>query len=279
MQVSHGLPQGAERAEADRARARLLTLDGWTSARIAQAFGVREDTVRLWRSDFVRGGVDALRARVAPGPVPLKAQGRSQGRGSAFVGAGGRPTEPDVVAPRRRERATRRPQYFTLAALLGAAQKRGVSIRRPLHTLKGRQCADEVDRVGLRLTLRKAQAAVGDIVLLFVDESEALTHPYLARAWAERGADLRVEAPGQAKKIAMMGAPDWRDRLARPPVDRRHLQNQAQRRLHRLSGRPRSSLWPQIRPMPKTRRHRARQRPDPYQQGDQGRAGRPRPLA
>ena len=45
-------------------------------------------------------------------------------------------------------------------------------------------------------------------MLLFVDESEALTHPYLARAWAKRGADLRVPAPGQAKKIAIMGALD-----------------------------------------------------------------------
>jgi transposase len=62
--------------------------------------------------------------------------------------------------------------------------------------------------VGLRLTLRKAQAEAGDIVLLFADESEALTHPYLARAWAKCGADLRVPAPGQAKKIAMMGALD-----------------------------------------------------------------------
>jgi transposase len=60
----------------------------------------------------------------------------------------------------------------------------------------------------LRLKLRKAQAAAGDIVLLFADESEALTHPYLARAWAKRGADLRVPAPGQSKKIAMMGALD-----------------------------------------------------------------------
>ena len=40
---------GPDRAEADRARAVLLTLRGWTSARIAEAFGVREDTVRLWR--------------------------------------------------------------------------------------------------------------------------------------------------------------------------------------------------------------------------------------
>ena len=56
--------------------------------------------------------------------------------------------------------------------------------------------------------MRKAQAAAGDIALLFADESEALTHPYLAHAWAKRGADLRVQAPGQAKKVAMMGAQD-----------------------------------------------------------------------
>lgn len=48
----------------------------------------------------------------------------------------------------------------------------------------------------------------GDIVLLFQDESEALTHPYLARAWARRGADLRIAAPGQARKVAMLGALD-----------------------------------------------------------------------
>ncbi len=65
---------GADRAEADRDRAILLTLAGWTSARIAEAFGVREDTVRLWRSDFMRGGIEALSASVAPGPAPLKAE-------------------------------------------------------------------------------------------------------------------------------------------------------------------------------------------------------------
>jgi len=57
--------------------------------------------------------------------------------------------------------------------------------------------------------LRKAQADAGDIVLLFSDESEALTHPYLARTWAKRGADLRVPAPGQSRKVAMMGTLDW----------------------------------------------------------------------
>jgi transposase len=62
--------------------------------------------------------------------------------------------------------------------------------------------------VGLRLRLRRAQAEAGDIVLLYGDESEALTHPYLARAWAKRGADLRVPAPGQAKKVALIGSLD-----------------------------------------------------------------------
>lgn len=61
-----------DRGEADRARAVLLTLAGWTSPRIAEAFGVREDTVRLWRSDFGRGGVAALQASIAPGPSPVK---------------------------------------------------------------------------------------------------------------------------------------------------------------------------------------------------------------
>ena len=64
-------------------------------------------------------------------------------------------------------------------------------------------------RSGLRLLLLKQQALAGDIVLLFADESEALTHPYLARAWASRGADPRVAAPGQASRIGMTGAFDF----------------------------------------------------------------------
>ena len=63
-----------DRGEADRARAILLTLAGWTSARIAEVFGVREDTVRLWRGDFARGGVEALKASVYAGPPPVKTE-------------------------------------------------------------------------------------------------------------------------------------------------------------------------------------------------------------
>jgi transposase len=63
-----------DRGEADRARAVLLTLAGWNSPRIAEAFGVREDTVRLWRSNFADGGAAALKASVAPGPIPVKSE-------------------------------------------------------------------------------------------------------------------------------------------------------------------------------------------------------------
>ena len=49
-------------------------------------------------------------------------------------------------------------------------------------------------------------AAPAHVVLLFGDESVALTHPSLARVCAERGADLRVPAPGQAKKVALVGS-------------------------------------------------------------------------
>jgi transposase len=45
--------------------------------------------------------------------------------------------------------------------------------------------------------------------LLFGDESEALTHPYLAHVWAKKGADLRVPAPGQARRVALLGVLDW----------------------------------------------------------------------
>jgi transposase len=35
---------------------------------------VREDTVRLWRSDFARGGVEAVKASVYAGPPPVKTE-------------------------------------------------------------------------------------------------------------------------------------------------------------------------------------------------------------
>src|SRR5204863_8212614 len=68
------LSHSRDRGEADRARAILPTLSGWTSGQIAQAAGVREDTVRFWRSAFMTGGIEALKTAVAPGPAPVKAE-------------------------------------------------------------------------------------------------------------------------------------------------------------------------------------------------------------
>jgi transposase len=65
-----------------------------------------------------------------------------------------------------------------------------------------------VDRAGLRLKHLAQQAAAGDLVLLFADEAECLTHPYLAYVWARRGEDLRLPAPGQAQRRALLGAFD-----------------------------------------------------------------------
>jgi len=63
-----------DREEADRARAILLSLEGWSSVRIAEAFSVKPDSVRHWRWTFGREGVSGLRARKAPGAEPVKAR-------------------------------------------------------------------------------------------------------------------------------------------------------------------------------------------------------------
>ena len=62
------------RGEADRARAILLTLQGWTSLEVAEAFGVTPDAVRHWRGWFTERGVDALRSTLAPGPSPARGE-------------------------------------------------------------------------------------------------------------------------------------------------------------------------------------------------------------
>ena len=107
------LSGSCERGEADRARAVLLTLEGWTAGRIAHAFGVREDTVRQWRCDFMKAGVDALRMRKAEGPTPVKTE------------AALRVATPLFEAP-----AADRPNW-TLSRLAAEVERReGVSISR-----------------------------------------------------------------------------------------------------------------------------------------------------
>lgn len=57
------------RGEAERARAILLTLPGWTSLEVAEALGVMPEAVRHWRRLFADRGVEALRSTLAPGPT------------------------------------------------------------------------------------------------------------------------------------------------------------------------------------------------------------------
>jgi len=102
-----------DRGEADRARAILLTLSGWTSPRIAEAFAVREDTVRLWRSEFGKGGVAALKASIAPGPEPVKSAAALR-----------------VITPLLEEPVADRPNW-TIARLRAEVERReGVQISR-----------------------------------------------------------------------------------------------------------------------------------------------------
>jgi hypothetical protein len=95
------LAGGAGRAEADRARAILLTLDNWTSSRIAQAFGVREDTgapmaQRLHaRRDRRIEGEPCSRARAAQGRDGI------EGRRATSIATGRRPDELDAGPSRR----------------------------------------------------------------------------------------------------------------------------------------------------------------------------------
>jgi transposase len=176
------LAESRDRGEADRARAVLLTLAGWTSSKIAEAFGVREDTVRLWRSDFAAGGVAALKTSIAAGPPPVKSEAALR------VAI---PLLEEPVADRRNwtiprlraEIEARGRAHQPFAAVQGLAKKK-FRWRRPRHTLKGRQAESEVERVGLRLQLRKQQAEAGDIVLLYgVCKLPAIVSH--AKAWAK----------------------------------------------------------------------------------------------
>ena len=59
-----------------------------------------------------------------------------------------------------------------------------------------------------RLVDLTTQAAAGAIDLVFRDKSEALAPPYRARRRARRGTGWPIQAPGPAKKQAMLGAFD-----------------------------------------------------------------------
>jgi len=198
------LERCGHRGESTRTKAILLTLGGSTALDIAGWHRVSVSAVKKWRSAFLERGIDGIRHKPRPGP--------SGHRGAAAMGivlatVGGRPTQAwtsvRLAEVCRDQGVVISPDHLSRLMRTG-----GLRYRRPRHTLTGRQDAAEVDRSGVRLSLLKQQAEAGDRIVLHVDESEALTHPYLARTWAPRGVDLRVEAPGQSRKVAVFGALD-----------------------------------------------------------------------
>lgn len=68
------LARSDRRDEADRARAIVLSVNGWTSGQIARAFGVTPDSVRRWRSWFAADGISGLRVGERAGREPVKSE-------------------------------------------------------------------------------------------------------------------------------------------------------------------------------------------------------------
>ncbi len=74
LQDLQALSRSERRDEADRARAIVLSINGWTSGQIARAFGVTPDSVRRWRSGFSQAGVEGLRASERAGREAVKSE-------------------------------------------------------------------------------------------------------------------------------------------------------------------------------------------------------------
>jgi len=124
-------------AQADRMRAILLTLSGRTSERNTEALGVGEVMVRVLRSEFMAGGIDALAASVTSDSTGVKAQ-TAEGWRPAAQSATGHCS----ALPRK---STSRASIFRSAALQGTAQERG-SASGSRGTPRRAEGASEIDR-------------------------------------------------------------------------------------------------------------------------------------
>ena len=118
----------------------------------------------------------------------------------------------------------------------------------------------------------------GAIRLLFGDESEVSTHPYLAHTWAPKGCDLKVQAPGQAKRRALLGVRDARTGELIVEIARTKRSADFLRLLERLERRygPAVSSLPVVLVLDTDRQRRsarsttARRRPKPWRNGRPG---------
>src|SRR5271165_2353347 len=262
-----------DRGEADRARAVLLTLAGWTSSRIAEAFGVREDTVRLWRSDFMRGGVAALKAHAAPGPAPMKSEAAlrvvtplleepvADRRNWTIPGCAPRSKRVRVSAsadhncPRRCEKKV--PLAATPAHPEGTPDRRRDRTGRPASAVA--QAAGRSRRHCSALWRRERG----------VDAS--LSRPRLGQGGG--GPACAGTRPGQEGRYAGLA------RSRHAPTHCPHQPDQAEQRLRRPSRATGPALWSQARSAGQAGGVGRGQWSDPYQQALAGGAGRPGALA
>ena len=214
------LASGADRAEADRARAILLTLAGWTSGRIAEAFGVRQDDGAAMAQRFSSAAGSRLSRRAS-----LRVRSRSRRRprfgvaGTCLISAGRRSAQLDPGPPGRGDRQPRRRDDLKIAAVESSAPKRGSAFAVRATRWKGRQGQRRrrtASACGSNCARRRPRLA--DIVLLFADESEALT---LSLSRPRMGQTRR----GFARASARTGQEGRDDGLARlrPAQARRHL--------------------------------------------------------
>ena len=209
------LAVSANRAEADRARAILLSLSGWKSAAIGEVFGVREDTVRDWRSTFMREGLAGIKRHPAPGCPPVKALAALAVASELFAA----PVENRInwTLPRLSEEIEQHTGHrISHSRLSVVLRKKGVSPATPRHTLKGRQDAEAVERSGLRLQLMKQQALAGDIVLLFADESEANSNTMSPAALAASSTEDAGRIAPRPRRLPTFSV--WRGRLQAKPL-------------------------------------------------------------
>lgn len=121
------LARSDRRDEADRARAILLSLEGWTSARLGAAFGVGDDSVRRWRAWFSEGGVAALRASPAPGRSPAKGEWAVSVAEEVLSAAV--ENRPNWTLPRLQDEIERRTEVrISKSRLSVVLRKKGVSV-------------------------------------------------------------------------------------------------------------------------------------------------------
>lgn len=116
------LARSERRDEADRARAIVLSVNGWTSGQIARAFGVTPDSVRRWRSWFAADGVDGLRAGERAGREAVKSDAASAVAAAVLTGPVA--DRPNWTLPRLQAEIARRSDVSISKSQLGKALKK-----------------------------------------------------------------------------------------------------------------------------------------------------------